>query len=108
MENFDLLFTCMTDMGITQQALKSQIKLNNAKVDLCSKEQQLISQQVKANSQVVAQLTMCQFDDDGKSVSAHSESLISDEEEDSFQNVFNKKKGNKKPEHSRAHREARD
>lgn len=34
MEIFDLLYTRLNDMGVTQQELKSQIQLNNAKVDL--------------------------------------------------------------------------
>jgi hypothetical protein len=46
MENFDLLYTRLNDMGITQQELKNQIQLNNTKVDQCSNEQKLIAQQV--------------------------------------------------------------
>jgi hypothetical protein len=38
MENFDLLYTRLNDMGITQQELKNQIQLNNTKVDQCSNE----------------------------------------------------------------------
>jgi hypothetical protein len=44
MDNFDLLFTRMIDMGIVQQELKTQIELNNSKVDKCSSDQQFIAQ----------------------------------------------------------------
>jgi hypothetical protein len=43
-DNFDLLFTRMIDMGIVQQELKTQIELNNSKVDKCSSDQQFIAQ----------------------------------------------------------------
>jgi hypothetical protein len=54
MDNFDLLFTQMNDIGIIQQDLKNQLTANNQKIDGCTKEQQFIAQQVKANGQVVA------------------------------------------------------
>ena len=58
MDHFDLLFNRMTDMGIVQQEMKTQIELNNAKVDKCSADQQSIAEQVRANGQAVAQLTL--------------------------------------------------
>ena len=58
MDHFDLLFNRMTDMGIVQQEMKTQIELNNAKVDKCSADQQFIAEQVRANGQAVAQLTL--------------------------------------------------
>lgn len=92
LDNFNLLFNRMTDMGITQQELKTQIELSNAKVDQCAKDQQFISKQVQANGQAVAQLTMRQFEEDNKSAGSQSESLESDDETPSFQNVFSKSK----------------
>lgn len=49
MDNFDLLYNRMTDMGLVQQELKTQIELNNTKVDKCAAEQEFIAQQVRAN-----------------------------------------------------------
>jgi hypothetical protein len=54
MENFDLLYARINDMGITQQELKTQIQLNNTKVEQCSKEQKFIAQPVQANGHAVA------------------------------------------------------
>jgi len=58
MENFELLYECLNAMGLTQQALKTQIKLNNTKVDQCSQDQKLIAKKVQANGQAIAQLTL--------------------------------------------------
>jgi len=48
----------MDDIGVIQQELKTQMQENNKKVDKCSAEQQFIAQQVRANGQAVAQLTL--------------------------------------------------
>lgn len=103
MENFDLLYTRLNDMGVTQQELKSQIQLNNTKVDQCTKEQKSIAQQVQANGQAVAQLTLRQFEDEVQSDSTGSESPIEDANEEGLLNVFAKPKVSTKAEHSRAH-----
>lgn len=107
MENFDLLYARINDMGITQQELKTQIQLNNTKVEQCSKDQKFIAQQVQANGQAVAQLTLRQFEEENRSVSTSSESLI-EEEEQEFQNVFAKHKLTSRPKHSRAPRHKDD
>ena len=62
LESVDLLFHRMNDIGVIQQELKTQMQENNKKVDKCAAEQQFIAQQVRANGQAVAQLTLQQFD----------------------------------------------
>ena len=104
MDHFDLLFNRMTDMGIVQQEMKTQIELNNAKVDKCSVDQQFIAQQVRANGQAVAQLTLRHFEEENRSISHSSSSLVHEDEEEHFQNMFAKDKSIKKPEQSKYHR----
>lgn len=70
----------------------------------CTKEQKLIQQQVQANGQAVAQLTLHQFEDEVQSDSTGSQSLVEDAEEEDLLNVFAKQKGPTKAEHSRAHK----
>ena len=93
MDNFDLLFTRMNDIGIIQQDLKNQLTANNLMIDNCTKEQQFIAQQVKANGQAIAQLTLRQFEDE-KSDSSVS---IVFEEENPFAIDYGKDKGASKP-----------
>jgi len=93
MDNFDLLFTRMNDIGIIQQDLKNQLTANNLMIDNCTKEQQFIAQQVKANGQAVGQLTLRQFEDE-KSDSSVS---IVFEEENPFATDYGKDKGASKP-----------
>lgn len=58
MENFNLMFTRMNDLSLIQQEVKKQLQETNQKVDQCTAEQHLIVQQVRANEQAVAQLTV--------------------------------------------------
>jgi len=60
----DLLSKHLNDVGITQQELKKQLTETNLKLDQCTVEQRHISQQVQANGQAVAHLTVRQFDTD--------------------------------------------
>ncbi|XP_066392625.1 protein argonaute PNH1-like [Miscanthus floridulus] len=83
-----------------QQEMKTQIELNNAKVDKCSADQQFIAQQVRANGQAVAQLTLRQFEEEKSSASHGSSSLVYDDEEEHFLNMFAKDKNLQKPEQS--------
>jgi len=41
LEHFDLMSTRMNDMGITQQEPKTQIQLNNSKVEQCCKRSEV-------------------------------------------------------------------
>lgn len=97
MENFDLLFTRVNDIGEVQQQMKTQMDIRGQAMDHYTAEQHLIAQQVKANGAAVAQLTMRHndgpFGDD-------SVSVIFYEKED-FENVFAKNKGTHKPESSK-------
>ena len=58
MESVDLLFHRMNDIGVIQLEPKTQMQENNKKVDKCAAEQQFVAQQVRANGQAVAQLTL--------------------------------------------------
>lgn len=69
-------------------------------VEQCCKDQKFIAQQVQANGQVVAQLTMRQFDED-KSISTSSD-------DQDFQNVFSKHTTASQPEHSKARKRKGD
>jgi hypothetical protein len=55
MENLDLLFTSLNDMGTIQQEVKQQLANTTRKVEQCTAEQKIITEQVKANGQAVAQ-----------------------------------------------------
>jgi hypothetical protein len=100
MGNFDLLFSQINDMSMVQQSLKAQMDLSSAAVDKYSAEQQMIAQQVKANGQAVAQLTLQQFHRDAKYSDSESAS-IAYEEENPFSQEYNKGKAVPKPKPSR-------
>jgi len=85
MDNFDLLFTRMNDIGIIQQEVKQQLADTNLKMAQCTADQQFIAQQMCANGQAVAQLTLRHFEREAGSVSAGS--VIADDEIE-FENVF--------------------
>jgi hypothetical protein len=55
MEHFDLLFAQVNDIGVIQQELKKE--LTETKQD-----QKIVSQQVQANGQAVASLTLKQME----------------------------------------------
>ncbi|WVZ78969.1 hypothetical protein U9M48_026604 [Paspalum notatum var. saurae] len=80
MENFDLLFSQVNDIGINQQQLRAQIDFNARTVDQYAQEQKLIAQQVKATGQAVPLLTMAQFDNDNSSINSSHSSLEQAEE----------------------------
>jgi hypothetical protein len=103
LQHFNLMSTRLNDMRIAQQELKDQITLSNSKVEQCCNDQRFIAQQVQANGQAVAQLTMCRFEEEDISDSTGSESLIDDDEDHDLQNVFAKQKATHKPGHSRIH-----
>lgn len=92
----------MHDLGAIQLELKQQMASQSLKVDQCSADQKLIAQQVKANGQAVAHLTIKQFDHDAESVS--DDSGIQDEDV-MFENVFAKQKGTDKAEPSFQYRQ---
>jgi hypothetical protein len=85
MENFDLLFQNMNDIGLIQQEMKRD--LTSAK-----EEQKKIVQQVQANGQAVANLTLKQMERETLSDHSDGGSMLFDEEEMDFQNVFAKGK----------------
>ena len=81
---------------------------NNKKVDKCAAKQQFIAQQVWANGQAVAQLTLQQFDKEPQEFSDGSVFAIFEDEEE-FQNVFahtkhgHKPSTSKQPRHTQNH-----
>lgn len=99
MKNFDLLFSQMNDIGVVQQQLKTQLDIRGAAMDQYSAEQHMIAQQVRANGQAVAQLTLQQFANQPKFDEASVSEVF--EEEQSFQNIFAANEGNKKAEEKR-------
>ena len=56
MESLDLIFARMTDLGHTQQQLRSQVELTTHAVDTFGKEQQILAQKVDSTAQAVAQI----------------------------------------------------
>jgi len=100
MENFDLLFSQMNDIGVVQQQLKTQMDIRGAAMDQYSTEQRMIGQQVKANGAAVAQLTLQQFDHHRQSDADEEGSEII-EDNDTFHNVFASDNGKVKPESSK-------
>jgi len=100
MENFDLLFSQVNEIGVVQQQMKSQMDIRGAAMDQYSAEQHMIAQQVKANGAAVAQLTMQQFEREPKFEDDSPGSTV-DEEAEPFNNVFAQYKGTHKPEPSK-------
>jgi hypothetical protein len=103
MDNFDLLYARLNDMGLTQQEVKQQSADTTRKVEQCTSDQRLIAQQVKANGQAVAQLTIKQFEREEGSSSEGS--MIADDDT-MFENMFAKGKSTNKgePSHQYKHR----
>ena len=101
MDNFNLHFTWMNDIGVIQQELKQHMTNNTLKVDQCTTDQQFIAQQIKANGQAVAQLTMRQSEHEASSI---SEGFVIADEDIMFENVFANCKHKTKPEPSHQYR----
>ena len=70
-------------------------------MDQYSQEQHMIAQQVKANGQAVAQLTLRQFSHEAKMEDGNDTDSVLFEDEISFKNVFADHKTAHKPEPSR-------
>lgn len=82
MDNFDLLFARVNDIGLIQQELKKEVA--EAK-----EEQKVISKQVQANGQAVATLTLRQMDTEANFDITDGASLGSVEDQ-RFDNIFAK------------------
>ena len=89
MDHFDLAFQQMNDIALIQQEIKKDLT--------ATKEQQkMIAQQVRANGQAVASLTLRQMEKEA--VSDHSDDVsVIFEEADDFQNIFAKNKTDFRP-----------
>lgn len=104
LEQFDLLFSTINNLGTVQQQMKQQMDIRGAAMDAYTAEQHLIAQQVKANGAAVAQLTMRQFDHEEPFADDSSTSLIF-EEKQNFENVFAHMKKQPQPEPSKPKQE---
>jgi hypothetical protein len=102
MEHFDLLFTQLNDLSVVQQQLKSQLDIRGAAMDQYSQEQHMIAQQVKANGQAVAQLTLRQFQTEAKQEEDSDGAFDILDDDASFKNVFAHSKDKAKPEPSKS------
>jgi hypothetical protein len=80
MENFDLLYARLNDIGLIQQDLKTQLQDNSRRVEHVASNQNLIAEQVKANGHAVAQLTLRRFEDEAISDSGSSGSVVFEED----------------------------
>ena len=85
MEHFDLLFQQMNDIGVIQQEMQQE--LTSTKED-----QKLIAKQVQDNGLVVATLTLKQMENEALSDHLDDNSVIFDDEEPPFDNIFGKNK----------------
>lgn len=107
MTNFDLLFNQVTEINTVQRQMKTQMDIRAAAMDQYSQEQHLIAQQVKANGQAVAQLTLRQFESEAKydtmakDDNEDNASLLFDDHE-SFHNIFGKDRTIPKTEHPKS------
>ena len=77
MENFDLIFQQMNDIGLIQQEIKCDL---NATKD----DQKVIAKQVQANGQAVASLTLRHMEKEAVSNHFHDVSVVFEEEENDF------------------------
>jgi hypothetical protein len=85
MEHFDLAFQQMNDMALIQQEIKKDLQATK-------EDQKLIAQQVQANGQAVASLSLRIMEKEAVSEHSDDMSIIFDEEENDFQNIFATKK----------------
>jgi hypothetical protein len=84
MEGFDLLFARVNDIGLIQQEMKKDFQDQR-------EAQRVMSQQVQANGQAVAALTLRTMEAEAQYDNSEEKSILS-EEEPSFTNVFGKEK----------------
>ena len=102
MEQFDLLFSQMNSIGVIQQETKKELTATK-------EDQKLIAKQVQANGQAVATLTLLrQMEKDAMSDHSDGVSVVFDEANPDFQDVFATKKTDFRPGTSKQHRHYRD
>ncbi|WVZ79446.1 hypothetical protein U9M48_027023 [Paspalum notatum var. saurae] len=73
MENFNLLFSRVNDIGASQQQLKAQME-HHAKH--YAEQHQILAKQVQATGQAVAQFTLHRFDEDAHSSDSNTSSTV--------------------------------
>jgi hypothetical protein len=71
--------------------------IRGAAMDQYSQEQHMIAQQVKANGQAVAQLTLRQFSNEARMEDDNESASVLYDDDTDFQNVFADQKASKKP-----------
>jgi len=114
-KNLDVMFHQITEMHSVQKQMKAQLDLTAAAMDEYTQEQHLISQQVQANGEAIARVTLRQMEEESKKPDQpqygqhhHSDtedvdSLILDDNA-SFHNVFAKDTMQGKAQPSRQHK----
>jgi len=113
-KNLDVMFHQITEMHSVQKQMKAQLDLTAAAMDEYTNEQHLISQQVQANGEAIARVTLRQmeeskkpaqpqYDEDHHSAAEDVDSLILDDNA-SFHNVFAKDTMQGKAQPSRQHK----
>jgi len=114
-KNLDVMFHQITEMHSVQKQMKAQLDLTAAAMDEYTHEQHLISQQVQANGEAIARVTLRQmeeesknhaqpqYDEDHHSAAEDVDSLILDDNA-SFHNVFAKDTMQGKAQPSRQHK----
>ena len=111
-KNLDVMFSQISEMHDVQKKMKAQMDLTAAAMDDYSTEQHLIAQQVHANGEAIARVTLRQmedatnhtagpkYDEEPRFDEDDLDSLLLDEHT-SFQNVFATQKNKSKAEPSR-------
>ena len=61
LNSIDMLFTRVTDIGLTQQKMRAQLDLNTQAVDMQTAEQKIMAKQIAEAGQAIAQLRIDQM-----------------------------------------------
>src|SRR6185312_8796687 len=76
LDSIDMLFTRVTDIGLTQQKMRAQLDLNTQAVDMQTAEQKIMAKQIAEARQAIAQLRIDQMSSRG-TPSSDSDSISS-------------------------------
>ena len=88
MESVDMVFDRMNDITTAQQTLSQQVQASLQKVTHMAEQQNVMVQQIRANGQAVANLTLRQLEKEDQYLSDTSTSVVFEEEDPDLHNVF--------------------
>jgi hypothetical protein len=90
-ESLDLLFTRVTDMGVTEQQMRKSVEGNSAAIEKQTQDHRFMAQQLEQHGKAVARLTLNQmrFQEDS---SSDTECSLEESVQQSFPPTFQKKK----------------